>query len=802
MTTRLLALILAVLAASVVPAAGPIHEAVRAGDVARVAALLAAEPGTLNARDDRGQTPLHVACTGKDAAIIRLLLEKGADVSVADADGNQALHLALGANRPEAVALLLAAKADVNAVSPQLGTPIGQAIDDRRAELLDIMLASGAPIETHGETGRQHLHEAAARGLGRVVEWMLAHGADAASRDDYGGTLLHSASAGGLEGLVERLLASGASIDPPDVAGYTPLIRAARGWASADREPTRAGRQAVVNLLLARGANPDVVGADGVTLLHAAASGNHVGVMETMLGRGRRVTDPDRYGRTPLLFAVEGDAPLETVKWLLARGADPNARDFWGTTPVHEATFHDRIDVLEVLSAAGARLDEPYWGGDTPLLAGSSASPDTLFWLIQHGARLDAVNNEGDTLISRAAAEGLKDLLERLWPEADRRGLTRAMSQYPLHRAAYHAQPAIAEFLLGKGLGPDQRDERGKTPLHRAAQGGALEVARLLLGKGAKVDARDTRGLTPLHDAVARGREEMVRLLLERKADPNVLTPDKRSALDLAAVYGYPAIARTLSGSGGTATASKPPTIATLLATPPPQGQARVWYLHHCAFAVRTANHLLVFDYARGGPVPPNASLANGFINPEEIKDLDVVVFVSHGHQDHFDPAIFDWQKTVRSIRYVFGWPEREGPRITTVGSHHASARLGDIDVHVVNANHNLIPEVAYLVKVDGLAIVHSGDYSATAAEAASEMGYLKKLAGGRIDLAFLSMYGPFVPHLQPAVAVPTHMNGVEYWHEGAARAIERLSPGTRGVAFDNKGERLSYARGRATKEP
>jgi L-ascorbate metabolism protein UlaG (beta-lactamase superfamily) len=171
-------------------------------------------------------------------------------------------------------------------------------------------------------------------------------------------------------------------------------------------------------------------------------------------------------------------------------------------------------------------------------------------------------------------------------------------------------------------------------------------------------------------------------------------------------------------------------------------------------------------------------------------------VFVSHIHADHYDPAIFEWEKTVGSIRYVFGWKERESPRITTVAGRRASTRLGNMEVHVVNANHNLTPEVAYLVKVDGLAIFHSGDYGAMPADLADDMAYLRKRAGRRIDLAFLGTYGVIAPVLKPAVAFPMHMGWLDYAHEGAARAIERLAAGTHAIACDNEGDRYSYRSG------
>ena len=104
--------------------------------------------------------------------------------------------------------------------------------------------------------------------------------------------------------------------------------------------------------------------------------------------------------------------------------------------------------------------------------------------------------------------------------------------------------------------------------------------------------------------------------------------------------------------------------------------EAVIWYLGHCGFAVKTKNNFLIFDYeekfdeSRLGR-PDNPQLANGYINPGEIRDFRVSVFVTHSHSDHYDPVIFDWENFFENINYYFGWLDgttekynhMEGPR-------------------------------------------------------------------------------------------------------------------------------------------
>ena len=66
-------------------------------------------------------------------------------------------------------------------------------------------------------------------------------------------------------------------------------------------------------------------------------------------------------------------------------------------------------------------------------------------------------------------------------------------------------------------------------------------------------------------------------------------------------------------------------------------GEALVWYLGHCGYAIKTSNHFLIFDYIELEEAPTERGLAKGFIDPEELKDMNVTVFVTHSHLDHYD---------------------------------------------------------------------------------------------------------------------------------------------------------------------
>jgi L-ascorbate metabolism protein UlaG (beta-lactamase superfamily) len=217
-----------------------------------------------------------------------------------------------------------------------------------------------------------------------------------------------------------------------------------------------------------------------------------------------------------------------------------------------------------------------------------------------------------------------------------------------------------------------------------------------------------------------------------------------------------------------------------------------VWSLGHCGFAVKTRSRLLIFDYfSRGGQRPAKPSLANGFVDPEEIKDQDVTVFVSHSHGDHFDPVILGWRPVVKNIRYVFGWNARKGERTMDMSVPRSTASLDGLKIFTVNGEHNDVPETAYLVKVDGLSIYHAGDYIGPIDGFKADMDYLRGQAG-RVDMAFVSQFEQ-AEEIAPAVVFPMHVNNREYMHAGFARTAAEKKLPSRVLCPENKGDRFEF---------
>lgn len=97
-----------------------------------------------------------------------------------------------------------------------------------------------------------------------------------------------------------------------------------------------------------------------------------------------------------------------------------------------------------------------------------------------------------------------------------------------LHRAAYNENIGVTKFLISKGADVNAKDNFGQTPLHRATSVNPnIEILKFLISEGADVNAKDDNGWTPLHKAVTLGTYsknltiEICKLLISKGADVN-----------------------------------------------------------------------------------------------------------------------------------------------------------------------------------------------------------------------------------------------------------------------------------------
>jgi ankyrin repeat protein len=213
---------------------------------------------------------------------------------------------------------------------------------------------------------------------------------------------------------------------------------------------------------------------------------------------------------TGLIQAGHRDTALK----MIAAGADVNATQGDGTTPLHWAVYKVDADLARALLARGAKPDVMNNYGSSPLAeAVKVANARLVEMLLDAGSNAEVANQEGQTALMLAARAGSFD---------------------------------VAKLLVRHGANVNARETwRGQTALMWAADAGSAELTRFLIGHKADVNARalandwpsqltaeprnqyrPTGGLTPLLYAARSGCTDCVQALLDAGANPNMPSPD------------------------------------------------------------------------------------------------------------------------------------------------------------------------------------------------------------------------------------------------------------------------------------
>ena len=183
----------------------------------------------------------------------------------------------------------------------------------------------------------------------------------------------------------------------------------------------------------------------------------------------------------------------DSVSLLLAAGAEVDAQNLTGKTPLYQATSGQHYEIVQQLLDAGANPNLPESVlGWTPLHQAAVLGSDSVSLLLAAGAEVDAQNLTGKTPLYQATSGQHYEIVQRLL-DAD-------------------ANPNLPESVLGL------------TPLHQAAVWGSDSVS-LLLAAEAEIDAQTHAGITPLYQAINDQRYETVQQLLDAGANPNLPEP-------------------------------------------------------------------------------------------------------------------------------------------------------------------------------------------------------------------------------------------------------------------------------------
>lgn len=547
--------------------------ALQAANVPR--ALAALEMGAIadtlppaDARDQR--SPLMIAATLPDLGALRALIQHGADVNRAHA-GTTPLVIATRDShegRPDAVTMLLANGADACAVDAAGNTPLHHAARCASPIIAALLLDTKVDVDAVNREGMTALGIAAAAANWDLLAFLLEHRA----RPDVDNA--------------RPALVCAAGIAEDDPVGVRLLLKhRARVDARAALERTAlhsaalAGHVRIVEVLLAAGADPNLVDQRGTTALMEAARAGSAGTIHALGKRKPELDRRDGTGRSALMHAAQArQAGEDAVRALLALGCDRNLAADDGRRAVDLAALAGRWPIVAQLDPAYPRpssLDPPatgtlddqhahlldalrfgHWNVADELAACVREWPRAMreqlylalcddpalgaarCWLLNHAVEALAPPDDGAPLLGRVleqlpgSAQAALELLQRGAPVGGAGLVARVLQYSPAPLDA--TQRALVQELVARGADPFGGTDAAPSTLHALVAAAEDGLATTLLRRGCDPNLRDGRGDTPLHLAVARDAHALVRELLLQGANPDVANACGETPLGLA----------------------------------------------------------------------------------------------------------------------------------------------------------------------------------------------------------------------------------------------------------------------------
>lgn len=468
----------------------------------------------INEIDEDGNTVLHLASMLDDQDLVTYFLIKGANPELQNYAGQTPLHLAIEYKAYHAAEVLAATKKTLFARDSSGIMALTRGLESDEA-FYDIFISekTGSLLDNEGKSILHHFVQT--KNL-KAVKAVISKGLPISFRDNAGKTPLDYAFENindytSVE-IAAELIMSGAEEVETDFTYFQNALSSRNINARFDDGQTSLhlsaihGHNAIAKYLLANKADTSVQDSSGATPLHEAVRYGHLEIATMLLDAGANVNAKDNLGKTPILLIIPQDKIQQTYDLLIANHADLNMKDMYGDTILHTAAMLKvNVKMLEKLTSNGADINARNKEGVTPLeIAIQQGDVETTKLFTTHGANIHTKDTNGNSPLTVALTSD-NDIFEATVNEMnintqDSEGNT------PLHIAILNnAALAKIQYIVSLTEDVNIRNRDGNSALYLAILKNRQKVGEMLLEKNADIFSTNTNNNSPLRLALKNG---------------------------------------------------------------------------------------------------------------------------------------------------------------------------------------------------------------------------------------------------------------------------------------------------------
>ena len=450
----------------------------------------------INAKNQKGLTPLAEAVSSKNIEHIKIYSTHGADIFASDINGKTPLTRCF---RDGNILKILVNASNLKVTDPYGNTPLHVALEHKATSgCVRYLLDAGIAVDVANCYGETALFSATKSDNYQGIQQLIKAGAIKNITDNQGNTALHSCARWAANKSCTKLLAAGYDVNAKNQAGKTPLAEAARQ--------------------------------------------NRIEIMKQLISKGANVNSQDVIGKSVLMDAIQCKNPVAATI-LLQKGADPTIVDIYGRNAFHEATTTELEELISIMQKTGTSPLSTDLHGKTPFgiiirkdekllqttlgtnlnivdinnnspihIAVIENAPISVFeFLIKRGYNLNAKNNLGKTPIQLAVSAGMNDVVQYMLAcgadvftldSTGKNTITTSISDNP---------SVLIDILKAN---QNKTDSNGNSVLHYAAQCANSNVLSVLMQYDANKNAKNKKGETAADIAKKFNRSnEIVQLL-------------------------------------------------------------------------------------------------------------------------------------------------------------------------------------------------------------------------------------------------------------------------------------------------